>query len=404
MRVSLIVCLLAMSLSTFAAVDQAGDWPHFRGPTSDGFAAKTVINKDWNAKKPQELWRVSMGDKGSAGPAVAGGMVFIVDHADRQDIVRALKLADGTEVWRYAYDDAEKANFGFHRATPTVDEGRVYTFSRLGRIVCLDATSGKKIWDLDAMGQFKGKKPTWDYSSSVLVDGNKAVICPGGDNANMVALDKKTGKVLWQGGGSDGPTYATPVPMVLGGTRLYVAATAKGFTGVDANTGKLCWFFSWDTKHGINAASPLLTNAGIFITSGYGKGCAMIHATATSAKEAWINKVMQSHMTTPVYLDGCIYGTTDPDSTVCIEAKTGAEKWRQKGWSKGGLVAVDGCIIVQDDKSGEIGLIALSPNGYKEMGRIKPFDGMKDCWAAPIVAGGRLLARNQNELVCLDIR
>jgi outer membrane protein assembly factor BamB len=403
MRIALITILAASCASAFA-VDAGPEWPRFRGPTGDGFAGQMTINKDWQAKKPKELWRVPMNDKGSAGPSVAGGMVYIVDHAGRQDIVRALKMADGSEVWKYAYDDAEKTNFGFHRATPTVDDGRVYTFSRLGRIVCLDAASGKRLWDLNAMGQFGGSKPQWDYAGSVLVDGDQAVICPGGSNAAVVALDKKTGKVIWQGGGSEGAAYTTPVPLVLNGKRMYVTGTAKGFIGVDAKTGKLGWSFPWETKYNVNAASSLLTEAGIFVTSGYGRGCAMIAVTETSAKQVWTNKIMQSHMTTPVYKDGCIYGTTDPGSMVCLDAKTGNEQWRHKGWGKGGMISVDGCLIVQDDSSGEIGLVALNPSAYKELGRIKAFDRVKDCWTSPIVAEGRMLARNQDSLVCYDLR
>lgn len=404
MRLSTVL-LLAATAMPLGAAETTADWPRFRGPNADGISPLTGINKDWKAKPPKELWRTPLSDKGSAGMSVSGGLVYIVDHQGGEDVVRALKLEDGKEAWRFAYPDEDGANFGFSRSTPTVHEGKVYTWSRKGLAHCLDARSGAKVWEFDAKAKLGARLPQWNFANSVLIDGQAAIICPGAEGAGIAALDRTTGALLWKGGGSEKTGYATPVIAGQGAAKQYLIATGKSAIGVDA-TGKQLWSYPWTTQYGVNAASPLLTDAGVLITSNYGWGCAMLQISASGVTKVWANKIITSHMTTPVFVAGSIYGTSDVDngSMVCVDPRTGKERWKAKGWGKGGLVAVDGCIIVQDVTSGEIGLVAIDPAAYRELGRIRAFPTVKECWTSPVVAQGRFLARSHLELVCYDLK
>jgi outer membrane protein assembly factor BamB len=400
MRRFIHVAVSMFALTSAALSAEPATWPRFNGPRGDGWSPATGINKDWKAKEPAELWRVDLGDKGYAGAASDGVAVFIIDHEKDQDVVRALDLERGTELWRFAYADNGEQNYGFARATPALSGGHVFTLGRLGQLHCLDAKTGAKVWNVDIQSAFKGKAPQWHYAASPIIVGSSLIVAPGGDDAAVVALDPLTGKTIWSGGGSDKPGYATPV---VRDTQL-VLMTCDKILEIDGATGKQTWSFPWKTNLDANCSSPLLTEAGVFVTSGYGTGCAMLAPDGTTAKEVWRNKLVQSHMSSPVLHQGFIYATTDPGALVCLEAKTGAERWRQKGFGKGALMAIDGCLIVTEDKTGEGVLVELNSTAYRELGRIQPFSSKGDYWTQPVVAAGRLLLRSKTELVCLDIR
>jgi outer membrane protein assembly factor BamB len=378
-----------------------GDWPRFHGPNSNSLSPETGINKNWQSKPPRMLWKVAMTDQGFAGPSVAGGRVYIMDHQGANDIVRCLDFATGTEKWHYAYPDTDQPNNGFARATPTVDGDRVYTISRLGMLHCFN-TSGEVIWKRDIIAEFRGKRPQWDMAQSPVVDGNKLIVVPGGDNAAVAALDKNTGRTLWQGGGSETGGYSTPVIATIGGVRQYVIFMAKSVIGVAAEDGKLLWSYPWQTSYDVNAATPLVIGSNVFITSGYGHGCAMIQVQGGSARALWENKEIQAHFSSPLFWNGHIYGTGDPGVLVCLNAENGQALWRQTGFEKGGIIAADGTIIGMNGANGDLIMARLSPSGYQELGRVTPLGGQS--WTAPILASGKLLVRNTSALACLDLK
>lgn len=384
-----------------AAPLAADDWARFLGPNADGFAPDKGINKAWNQKPPKALWQVALTDAGYSGPSVAGGKVYIVDHQGDQDVVRALDFRTGTEIWRYAYDEALKNDHGFARCTPTVEGGRVYTLARSGQTHCLDAASGKLVWARNIMADFGGKQPRWQMSMSIFIDGGKAIVVPGGKDAAVVALDKSTGKTIWAGGGSDAPGYATPQVATINGKRQYVIFTAASVMGVDPDKGGVLWSFPWPIRNGVNAAMPIVMGNKVFITSNYGMGCALVEVTPDGAREVWKSEAFQSRFSTPILTGGHLYCTGETRSLVCLEPQTGTIKWQQPGFEWGGLIAVDGVLIVADGKDGHIVMVKPNPEAYEELGRFRPLGGRT--WTAPIIADGKLLVRNHTTLACYDL-
>jgi len=384
------------------AVQGGSDWPQFRGPKGTGISPETGINKNWTAKPPKLLWTADLHDGGYAGPSCAEGLVFIIDHEGKEDVVRAIGLADGNDKWTYRYANDAKENFGYSRSTPTYSEGKVYTVSELGVVNCLDAKTGKPIWTRDVKADFGGQLPGWNYAGSPLVDGSKVIVTPGGQNAGMVALDKNTGKTIWQGGSNAVPGYSTPNAATINGTKQYVVMYAKGVMGVDASTGKLIWYSKWETSYDVNAADPVIVGNSVFITSGYQHGCALLDISGSSATKRWENKEIQGQFASSIYSGGYIYGTGDPGLLTCLSAKDGSRVWNQQGFEKSGVVGVDGVIITLDG-GGNVIMCQMSPAGYKELGRLKaPLGGQS--WTAPIVAQGKLIIRNKNKIACIDIR
>lgn len=398
-RISLLV-IVVLHLCAFPL--HAADWAQWRGPQANGIAPDTGINTTWAKRQPRVLWKAPLTDGGYAGPAVAAGKVFIIDHQGKQDIVKALDVKNGKPVWQFRYADTDRGNYGFARSTPIASGGKVYTISRLGLVHCLDAKNGKKLWSRDIIKDFGGKRPQWDLGMSPYIDGNKVILQPGGKNAAVVALDKNNGKTLWQGGGSDMPGYATPVLASINGTRQYVIFTAYNLIGVDTNKGKLLWSFPWRTGCDVNAATPIVVGNTIFITSGYGHGCALVEVKGTTARARWESKEIQAHFSSPIYANGYIYGTGDPGNLVCLELANGRVRWKQNGFEKGGVVGVNGTIIALAGNSGDLVQVKMAPDRYGELGRFRPLGGQS--WTAPIVANGKLIIRNTNQLAYLDLK
>jgi outer membrane protein assembly factor BamB len=389
--------------AAFQNVSGGQDWPHYRGPNSNGISSETGINKDWASKPPKLLWKVDMTDDGYSGPAVADGVVYVIDHSGDDDVIRALSLADGGELWRYAYADAKAENNGLTRSTPTVHEGKVYTMSRLGVANCLDAKTGKVVWSRDLVADFHSQRPGWDLACSPVIDGQNVILCPGGENAGMVALDKDTGKTVWQGGGTTVSGYSTPLIATIGGQKQYVVFIAKGIMGVDASNGHVLWQSPWETSYDVNAMNPVVIGDSVFLSSGYGHGCELLKIDGSSATAVWQSKEMQAQFSSPILLGGYLYGTSDPGVLECLDPKTGDTKWKQPGFEKGGCVAVDGTIIAMNGSNGDIYMAAVNPDAYKELGHIAgPLGGQS--WTAPIVAQGKLIIRNTKAVGCLDLR
>ncbi len=393
-----IIALLVTLLSAAAA--PAADWAQWRGPTANGIAPDTGINKDWAAKPPSVLWKVALSDGGYAGPAVAGGKVYIIDHQGNQDIVRALNLATGEEVWRYAYADTAQANYGFARSSPVISEGKVYTLGRLGQLNCLDASTGTLIWARNIMQEFGGRKPSWEYSMSPLIDGNKLIVVPGGPNACVAALDKNTGQTLWQGGGSDGPGYATPVVATILGIKQYIVFAATGVQGVNAENGQLLWRHPWKTAYDVNAATPLVAGNQVFISSGYNHGSAMLEITAQGPVVLWESKDMQCKFSSPVAYNGLLWGGGE-GTFACLDPVSGQTLYKQRGFDQGSLIAVDGVLLVLMGGNGEL-LMMTPTNPPQVLGKITPLGGQS--WTAPIIADGKLIIRNTKALACLDLK
>ena len=402
---------LAISLTALAA-----DWPQFRGPSANGVAPERGLRTDWRTHPPQVRWKIALTDDGFAGPAVAGGLVFLVDHRGGQDIVRALGLRTGRERWRFAYADASPPVYGHARATPAVCGGKVYTLSQLGVVHCLDAATGARCWSRELVADFHGVRPQWGYAMSPCVDGDSLILCPGGKNSAVVALDQLTGATRWQGGGDDAPGYATPVVATLNGRKQYVIFAGAALFGVDAATGARIWRVPWATPldpsidsataraHlNANAAAPIVNGDTVFITTGYNHGSALFTINGDRATCRWTTMAMQSQYSSPVLLNGYLYGTSDPHTLVCLEAATGKLAWQNDGFNRGGgLAAADGLLLVVDGARGEVVLVRATPKGYHELGRCKPLGG--ETRTAPVIADGLLLIRNRKALACVELK
>lgn len=396
--VSVIIAVICSASRILAA-----DWPGFRGPGADGISPETGLNLDWKNRPPRVLWTVRLGAPSYSGPAAANGCVFILDHKGDQEILRALDLAKGRELWRAAYPDTAVDLYGFARSTPAIDEGRVYTLSRVGLVRCFDVERGRCLWSRDLVKEFEGKRPRWDYSMSPLIDGEKLIVCPGGKDAAIVALDKKTGKNLWKGGGSVAPVYATPVTTVIGERKQFVLLAFGELLGIAAEDGSRLWSYSYDTFVGMNAVTPLVIGNRILV-SGIEGGMSddmFLEITTNGPTKIWKKQSLAPKFNTPIFYQGYVYGTTTTGHLACLEPSSGTLKWKQPGFEWGGALAYDGHLVVANGQHGDFVLVRMDPGSYDERGRVRPLGGQT--WTAPILANGKLIVRNKTSLACLDL-
>jgi outer membrane protein assembly factor BamB len=396
--------VLALTLAFGASAVGAGDWPRYRGAENNGISAEKGWSVAWAAEGPKVLWNLSVGT-GASSVSVSQGRLFTMGNEGDQDIVHCLDAASGKQLWRHTYPcPLDRRQFeGGPGATPTVDGNLVYTLSHQGHLFCLDATSGKVIWRKHLIKDLGGQRSRWGYACSPLVEGNMLIVDNGGRGASTLALNKLNGNVIWRSG-DDYAGYASPVVFNLGSVRCVVVFKASTVVGLNVANGQELWRHPWKTSYDVNAATPIASGNEVFVTSGYGAGCGLVRIITGRAMEQWRNKAIRAHFNTPVLWNGHIYGVdgnAGSGSVVCLDFKTGAEKWRQDGIGCGSLMLADDKLIVLGE-TGELIVCKAQPTRFESLASAKVLDGR--CWVVPVLANAKLYCRNnQGSLVCLDL-
>ena len=385
---------LSLVVTTFAA-----DWQHYRGPAQNGSSTEKVA-----AFSKGELWRVQLGI-GLSGVTSAGARVFSAGYVDGKETLYCLDAATGKTVWTHAWSAKLGDNLfeGGPRATPTLDEGRVFMLGNEGAVVCADAASGKVVWEKHLVRDFGGKRPDWGYCGSPTIEGAHVLLDSGGTGASTLVLDKQTGALVWKSG-DDGAGYASPIVANFGTQRTVVLFKAKAAIGLDAKSGHELWRWPFETSYDVNAASPLVVGDKVFVSAGYNHGAALLRV-GTGTEQLWFSKNLRSHFNSPVHIGGLVFGidgTADPKAPlVCLDFASGEFKWKTKE-VKGGSLVVAGDKLLIFTETGDLVLADPSPAGYKELARQHLLSGR--CWVQPTLANGRIFCRNNaGELVAVAV-
>ena len=334
--------------------------------------------------------------------AVKGQFLYTLGNENGTDTVFCLAVETGRKVWSYSYP-CGIGSYPGPRATPTVDNGFVYTESREGHLFCLDAETGKPRWAKHLVKDFRVNPPTWDFAGSPVVFADKLILNAGKAG---IALDKASGEMLWGGGGGPGG-YATPVLAELSGKAAAVIFGRNAVSGIELATGGELWSFPWQTESDVNAADPLVMGEAVFVASAYGVGCALYDVRGNRPTVRWQSKAFRTHFSSFVTLDGHIYGI-DGDARQpgagtlrCLDARTGSEAWSARvGF--GSVIAAGGRLIVLGS-SGVIITVESTPSAYRELARgLLPRD---QYWTPPAFSRGKLYVRNlRGDLFAIDMR
>ena len=387
----------------------AADWPQFRGPNRDGISPDTGLLKRWPYAGPKLLWEAKGCGVGYSSVSVANGLIYTAGNVGGSTAVVAFDM-EGRLQWQTEVGKAHEASrYSGTRSTPTIDADRLFFETPLAKVVCLDAKTGKEHWSFDMKEKFRCRSMGWAHAESPLVAGDNVMCSPGARDAGVIALDKRTGRVVWTadtGGGSAG--YASLVLAGRKGRGQILAMTGTHVVGLNPKTGRLLWKFDHVNKCKANCTNPIYDDGYVFIASGYGLGAVLVKPSSRRVREVWRERALDNHHGGIVLVDGHLYGHGNKGQWMCIEFKTGRVKYqRERGVGKGSVVYADGMLYCLGERGGKVGLVKATPHGHDVVSTFyvpNADRGQRDVWAHPVVCGGRLYLRNKDTLFVYDVK
>jgi outer membrane protein assembly factor BamB len=438
------LALVLTSATASAGSPESFDWPQWQGPDRNAISKEGGLLKEWPKDGPPLAWKIKGLGGGYSAPSIAAGRILGMSNRGDDEVIWALSEKDGKELWVTRLGPAFKQQAPQGRegpgCTPTVDGELLYVEGLGGDVACLQAKDGKIIWQRSLTRDLGGRAPMWSYRESPLVDGEKVIFTPGGQDAMLAALDKLTGKTIWKSqvpGGPGGPgggpggfgggprgfggagaAYASAIAIDFDGQRQYVQFTAKALVGVAASDGKFLWRYDKPANGmGINCSTPIYHDGMVFAASAYGAGGGLVKLSkdadgGVKAEEVYATRKMQNHHGGMILLDGCLYGANGGNEggfLVCLDFKTGNVLWDERDDAerrapKGSVALADGRLYYRTEK-GTMLLIEPNPKQYIERGRFdQPDRSQQAAWPHPVIANGKLYLRDQDLLLCYDVK
>jgi outer membrane protein assembly factor BamB len=392
-----------LSLPVVVSNRAPDDWPQWRGPNRDGLSAEKGLLKDWPQGGPPLAWQAKGAGEGYSSFAVSMGRLYTLGARGDTEYVIAFDAASGKRLWERAHGRRFSNDRGDGpRATPTVEGDRLYAFGASGDLSVLLAASGEPVWTKNVLKEFRGSNITWGLSESPLVLSDRILVNAGG---TIVALRKTDGSPIWKTEG-DAAGYSSAVAQKVGNVNQAIFFTSARAMGVDIESGRQLWSYGQVANGVANIATPIVRGNRVFLSSDYGTGSALLELTpsgnAIRAREVYFTRQMKNHHATSVLVGEHLYGF---DSMILTSLKfdTGEVAWQNRSVGKGSLVFADDRLYLFSE-NGVVGLAEASPTGYREHGRFEIKTGRLPTWSHPVVSGGKLFLRDQDNLFAYDVQ
>jgi outer membrane protein assembly factor BamB len=407
MRHELRACAALLLVTSTVA---AGDWAQWLGPRRDGSSSETV--KPWQGPL-KVLWKQPVGE-GHSSPVVAGGRVYLHTRLGDKSVeaVTAYDARTGAPQWQTSYPPGEfKSLFGNGpRGTPTVVGGKVYTFGITGILTCLDAETGKQLWQVDTLKKYQAANLFFGASCSPLVDEGLVFVNVGGKGASIVALAADTGELRWQAL-DDKASYSSPIALTQGGRRAVVFLTARGLVALAPSDGAVLWQHALVDLLAESSTTPVVAGDILFGSSITYGGVGLRLLSPAAVQQEWQKPELNCYFSTPVAVGKqhlyVVTGTKPPALVTkatlrCIEAATGKELWNRDkvGTYHASLLRTGDDKLLLVEEPGNLVLLQPDPKEYRELARSKICG---NTWAHLALADGRLYIRDGKELVCVDL-
>lgn len=408
-----ILFLLLFRISTTYCIADDFDWPRWRGPNGDGISKETDWNPEALAQNSKILWKADIG-LGHSNVVIKNNLLYTMGQIGGENIVFCLNAETGEEIWRYQFEDAHDP-----MSTPTIDGKYVYALSTNGILLCLKAKNGKIRWEKDIVSKWSVIRPFYGFAGSPMIAGDIIILTA---NTSGLALNKKSGEKIWVSDrppedlrlyASTGPHYTTPVLFDYEEKQYAVISSYIGMHAVDVETGKVYWLYEWEPIRELQIIDPLIFDKYVFITQWIKMGrTVLLEIEGGEPKVLWESLNMESEISSPVVIDGYIYGvdggpSTKRGSLQCLDANTGELMWNEKLNGKPiSLMAADGKLIILDEK-GTLYISEVSPASYKEISKGDIFGGeekFRKFYTPPVLCNGKIYCRNYaGDLVCIDV-
>jgi outer membrane protein assembly factor BamB len=401
------------------ASPEAG-WPQFRGSRRDGISDERGLLPSWPEGGPRLLWSLAGAGRGYSSPTIAGGRLYVTGDFGEELRILAFDL-QGKPLWSATNGSSWLNQHQGARASVTYSAGRIYHQNAHGRVACLDAASGKEFWAVDLLTRFGGENITWGLSECLLVDERAVFATAGGRNALLVALDKRTGALLWQTGplidaddkpGPQTAGYASPILVRFAGRRLLIGCSSRHLYCADADTGKIQWTQGRPTSYSVLAMMPVLVGDAVFMSAPFGPPGRLYRLRAPVApggtvgvEESW-STGLDTAQGGVVHVDGRLFGSYYPrrGGWAALDATTGKVLYDAPDMIKGAALHADNRLYALCE-DGWMLLLHPTATEFEVKGRFRLAMGRdRDAWAHPVILDGRLYLRYHDTLQCHDIR
>lgn len=381
---------------------------YWRGPDRDGKYTEKGLLKSWPETGPVMKWAYEGLGKGFTSPAMSDGKIYITGLEGENGFLHILS-EDGQLIKKIQYggDIFSPSGFPGPRSTPTVDGKLCYIVSGFGQLYCLDTESGKTVWTKGLFTDFDGSNIRFSFTENMIIDGEKLFVSPGGKKNNIVALNKKTGDLIWSAEGKgDLSAYCSPILVNHNGKKMLINMMGQNVVGLDANTGKLLWSHPYANQRGIHPNSPIYYKGSLYIFSGYAEGGQRINLNAegTAATTVWTNKTVDPQLGGAILYNGYIYASGDRNRKwFCVDWETGEIKQESTELDKGTVIEAEDLLYVYTEK-GELALLKPEAGGFKIISKTNIKLGSEQHWAHLVIRNATLYVRHGNALMAFDIK
>ena len=406
-------CFIASTLAIASAVHgKSQEWPKWLGPNGDGISTDSIADQ-WPANGPKKVWEQKVG-LGYASPLGLDGKIYLFSQDGSNDALSVFDADSGKPIWSKSYAVTIKAELAQAKnpdnglplplATPTIENGRIYTYGGGGDLVCRKLEDGSELWHLNVLKETHEQILTWNESSSPLVTDKMVYVQGGKGGPTAVAVDKETGKIVWQSQAQTVGGYTAPILIDVDGTKQLIVFAGDQLYGMNPENGRTIWATPWKTSYDVNAATPIYRDHHLFISSGYGHGCMMLTLSASAAKED-LEKADKDIMLKfqPAILDGEYLYANSGGTLKCAHWPDLKIQWEEKlKLGEGGTIVRAGDLLITLSERGKLALVRATPQAAKVLSQVPLFD-FGYTWSSPLIYHGKLYAMGKDTLVCLDI-
>jgi len=398
--------LLALSVIALGGIGlSAQDVAQWRGPDRNGIYKEAGLMKKWPEAGPKMLWHFDDLAEGYSSAAVTSTAVYTTGMTGGKGYVFALDL-NGKLLWKKEYGKEWDESHTGTRSTPLVIKDKLYIMSAYGRLTCMNSSSGQIIWSIDFMEQHDAKNLTWGITENLVYDGNVIYCTPGGRDANVVALDRNTGKIIWKSKGSGEKSgYNSPVIVNHSGKKILVTMMERSIHGFDASNGNLLWKYPHINEYSVHPNVPIYKDGLLYCTIGYGVGGVMLRLSPDGSKvtEVWKNASHDPRMGGFVVLNDKIYGAGDYNRNfLCLDWKTGNIIYQVNQLVPSNIIANEGLLYVYAER-GTVNLVEPASDKINIISSFRVPLGSGPHWAHLVINNKRLYVRHGSSLMVYDI-